>query len=107
MPEGPDIARLGALLGDPTRINILCALMGGQALTAGELAREAGVAPQTASSHLAMLTEGALIRPRRQGRCVYYALAGHEVASLIEAMDGLAIAAGLKRTRPGPRDAAM
>jgi DNA-binding transcriptional ArsR family regulator len=107
MPEGPDIARIGALIGDPTRLNILCALMGGQALTAGELAREAGVTPQTASSHLAMLSEGALIRPRRQGRCVYYALAGHEVADVIEALDGLAVAAGLKRTRPGPRDAAM
>jgi DNA-binding transcriptional ArsR family regulator len=107
MPEGPDIARIGALIGDPTRINILSALMGGQALTAGELAREAGVTPQTASSHLARLAEGALIRPRRQGRCVYYALAGHEVADLMEALDGLAIAAGLKRTRPGPRDAAM
>jgi len=107
MPEGPDIARIGALLGDPTRINILSALMGGQALTAGELAREAGVTPQTASSHLARLVEGALIRPRKQGRCIYYALAGHEVAEVIEAMDGLAASAGLKRTRPGPRDAAM
>jgi len=107
MPEGPDIARIGALIGDPTRINILSALMGGQALTAGELAREAGVTPQTASSHLAKLVDGALIRPRRQGRCVYYALAGHEVADLMEALDGLAIAAGLQRTRPGPRDAAM
>jgi len=107
MPEGPDIARIGALLGDPTRINILAALMGGQALTAGELAREANVTPQTASSHLARLADGALIRPRRQGRCVYYALAGHEVAEVIEALDGLDIAAGLRRTRPGPRDAAM
>ena len=107
MPEGPDIARIGALIGDPTRINILSALMGGQALTAGELAREAGVTPQTASSHLAKLVDGALIRPRRQGRCVYYALAGHEVADLMEALDGLAVAAGLQRTRPGPRDAAM
>ena len=90
MPEGPDIARIGALIGDPTRINILSALMGGQALTAGELAREAGVTPQTASSHLAQLAGGGLIRPRRQGRCVYYALAGHEVADLMEALDGLA-----------------
>ena len=107
MPEGPDIARIGALLGDPARINMLSALMGGQALTAGELAREAGVTPQTASSHLAKLADGALIRPRKQGRCVYYAIAGHEVAELMEALDGLAIRAGLQRTRPGPRDAAM
>ena len=107
MPEGPDIARIGALLGDPTRINILSALMGGQALTAGELAREAGVTPQTASSHLSRLVDGELLRQRKQGRCVYYALAGHEVAELMEVLDGLAIRAGLQRTRPGPRDAAM
>ena len=107
MPEGPDIARIGALLGDPARINMLSALMGGQALTAGELAREANVTPQTASSHLARLADAAMIRPRRQGRCVYYALAGHEVAELIEAMDALALAAGLRRTRPGPKDAQM
>ena len=41
MKDGPDIATIAALLGDPGRANMLTALMGGQALTAGELAREA------------------------------------------------------------------
>ncbi|HWF00791.1 MAG TPA: winged helix-turn-helix domain-containing protein [Caulobacteraceae bacterium] len=107
MREGPDIARIGALLGDPARTHMLTALSGGQAFTAGELAREAGVTPQTASSHLAKLAEGALVVPRRQGRCVYYALASDEVAALLEALTGLAAAAGHRRTRPGPRDPAM
>ena len=107
MRDGPDIARIGALLGDPARTQMLTALMSGQALTAGELAREACVTPQTASSHLARLTEGGLIAPRRQGRCVYYALAGEAVAALMEQLAGLAVAAGHRRTRPGPRDAAM
>ncbi|MBT5515026.1 MAG: helix-turn-helix transcriptional regulator, partial [Rhodospirillaceae bacterium] len=52
MKEGPDIARLGALIGDPARANMLTALMSGKALTASELASEAGVTVQTASSHL-------------------------------------------------------
>ena len=52
MKVGPDIATIGALVGDPARANMLTALLGGQALTAGELAREAGVTAQTASSHL-------------------------------------------------------
>jgi DNA-binding transcriptional ArsR family regulator len=107
MREGPDIARIGALIGDPTRTQMLCALMSGQALTAGELAREAGVTPQTASSHLARLAEGGLVSPRRQGRCVYFALAGGEVAELIEQLTGLAAGAGHLRTRPGPRDPAL
>ena len=49
MKEGPDISRLGALIGDPARANILTALMAGRALTASELANEAGVTAQTAS----------------------------------------------------------
>src|SRR6202000_1189188 len=94
MRDGPDIARIGALLGEPARTHMLTALMGGEALTAGELAREAGITAQTASSHLAHLTDGGVIRPRKQGRCVYYALAGAEVAELMEQLAGLAASAG-------------
>jgi DNA-binding transcriptional ArsR family regulator len=107
MPDGPDIVRIGALLGDPARTHMLTALMGGVALTAGELAREAGVTPQTASWHLAQLADGGLVSPRRQGRSVYYALAGAEIADLMEQLAGVAAAAGHRRTRPGPRDPAM
>ncbi len=107
MRDGPDIARIGALLGDPARTHMLSALMSGQALTAGELAREAGVTAQTASSHLARLADGGLITPRKQGRCVYFALANGEVAELMERLAGLAAGAGHLRTRPGPRDPAM
>src|ERR1700753_2899209 len=103
MRDGPDIARLGALLGDAARTNMLSALMSGQALTAGELAREAGITAQTASSHLAKLAEGGLVTPRRQGRCVYFALANQGVAELMESLAGLAARSGHLRTRPGPR----
>jgi DNA-binding transcriptional ArsR family regulator len=107
MRDGPDIARIGALLGDPARTHMLTALMSGQALTAGELAREAGITAQTASSHLARLSDGGLITSRRQGRCIYFALASGEVAELMERLAGLAASAGHRRTRPGPRDPAM
>jgi DNA-binding transcriptional ArsR family regulator len=107
MRDGPDIARIGALLGDPARTHMLTALMSGQALTAGELAREAGVTPQTASSHLAKLADGGLVAARKQGRCTYYALANGQVAELMEQIAGLAAASGHLRTRPGPRDPAL
>jgi len=107
MRLGPDIARIAALLGDPARTNMLSALMGGQALTAGELAREAGVTPQTASSHLAQLETGGLITRRIQGRHNYFALSGPDVAEAIEQLAVLAGRAGHMRTRPGPRDPAM
>src|ERR1700722_11409613 len=107
MRDGPDIARIGALLGDPARTHMLSALMSGQALTAGELAREAGVTAQTASSHLAKLAEGGLVSARKQGRCVYFTRAGPRVADLIESLTVVAAGAGHLRTRPGPRDPAM
>lgn len=107
MKLGPDISRIAALIGDPARGNMMSALMGGCALTAGELAREAGVTQQTASSHLSKLAEGGLVTQRRQGRHAYYALAGEEVAELLESLAGLAARNGALRTRPGPRELAL
>lgn len=107
MKEGPDIATLGALLGDPARANMLTALLRAPALTAGELAREGGVTPQTASGHLNRLLDGGVLRVLQSGRHRYYALAGPEVASLLEQMLGLASQLGHLRKRPGPTEPAM
>jgi DNA-binding transcriptional ArsR family regulator len=104
MKEGPDIARLAALIGDPARANMLTALMSGKALTASELAAEAGVTLQTASAHLAKLDQGGLLQQRKQGRHKYFTLAGSEVAAVLEALMGLAAGAGHLRSRTGPRD---
>lgn len=104
MKDGPDIARVAALIGDPARANILTALMGGKALTAMELAAEAGVTPQTASAHLARLETGGLVRMRKQGRHKYVALASDAVAGVLEALMGLSAGSGHLRTRIGPRD---
>lgn len=50
--EQPDLASLGALLAHRTRAAICLALLDGRAWTALEVARLAGVAPSTATSHL-------------------------------------------------------
>lgn len=107
MKEGPDIARVAALIGDPARANMLTALMSGKALTATELATEAGVTGQTASSHLAKLDAGGLLRVRKQGRHKYVSLANAEVATVLEALMGLAAKGGHLRTRTGPKDASL
>ena len=107
MREGPDIAALGALIGDPARANMLEALMSGMALTAGELAGEADVTAQTASAHLARLREAGLIVMEVQGRHRYFRLAGADVAGALEGLMEVASRTGRLRTRPGPRDAAM
>ena len=72
MREGPDIAHIASLVGDPARANMLTALVGGTALTASELALEAGVMLPTASSHLAKLIGGGLLKLTVQGRHRYY-----------------------------------
>lgn len=107
MKERPDIARIAALIGDPARANILGALMSGKALTATELAFEAGVTLQTTSAHLAKLEAGGLTHVRKSGRHKYISLAGPEVAGVLEALMGLAAGRGHLRTRPGPSESAL
>lgn len=107
MRDGPDIARIASLVGDPARAGMLTALMDGGALTASELALEAGVTPPTASSHLARLHEGGLVKLAAQGRHRYFSLADPQVAAMLEAIMGVAATVGPQRTRPGPREATM
>jgi DNA-binding transcriptional ArsR family regulator len=107
MKAGPDIAMVAALVGDPARANMLTALMSGRALTATELAHQAGVTPQTASSHLSKLETGGLIEPEKQGRHRYYRLTGADVAGVLEGLAGLAARAGHMRVRTGPKDPAL
>ncbi len=107
MAEGPDIARIAALIGDPARAKILLALRGGRALTATELAGAAGVTLQTASSHLSKLEDGGLLRQRKQGRHRYFAFADDSVGSLIEGLTGFAASRGHLRYRTGPREPAL
>jgi DNA-binding transcriptional ArsR family regulator len=107
MREGPDIARIGALIGEPARANMLTALMSGKALTATELAGEANVTLPTASAHLAKLEDGGLLRPRKQGRHKYFSLASDHVAQVLEGLMGLAARSGHLRSRTGPKDPAL
>lgn len=104
MKEGPDISRIAQLIGDPARANMLCALMSGKALTATELANEAGVTLQTTSGHLTKLVDGGLVANRKQGRHKYYQLLDDEVAHLLENLMSVAALRGHLRAQTGPKD---
>ena len=107
MPDGPLIAETAALMGDPSRANMLVALMDGRARTATELGLAAGVAAPTASGHLAKLVEGRLISVLSSGRHRYFRLTSPAVARALETLMGLAID-GPPRHRPRSRcDEAM
>jgi DNA-binding transcriptional ArsR family regulator len=81
-----DIATVAAAIADPARASMLDALLAGEALTAGELARAAGVAPSTASEHLRRLVAVDLVAVVRTGRHRYHRLTGPDVAAALEAL---------------------
>ena len=107
MKDGPHIVRIAALIGDRARADILTTLMGGQALTATELAEVAAVNKATASAHLAKLVEGRLLAVESQGRHRYFRLADGDVAELLETLMGVAFRTGALRLKSSPREPAM
>ena len=106
MRSAPDIASVAAVVADATRAKMLIALMDGRALTATELALVGGVAPSTASSHLARLRAAGMVSLVRQGRHRYFRIAGPETAALVEGLMQMAPSrAG--RVATGPADHAL
>ena len=85
MTSNTRFAEIAALAGDPARAGMLHALMDGRALTASELAHVAGIAPQTASGHLARMTAIGLLTVEKQGRHRYHRLATSGVAHMRKA----------------------
>jgi DNA-binding transcriptional ArsR family regulator len=81
-----DIAAVGALIGDRARASMLNALMGGEPMSAGELARVGGVSPSGATAHLRRLREGGLVVDETAGRQRVFRLAGPELAEALEAL---------------------
>lgn len=77
-------ALIGSVIGVPSRANMLAALIGGQALTATELAMHAGVSQQTVSSHLKKMVDAGLIAVEKQGRYRYFRIADARVADALE-----------------------
>jgi len=97
------LASAAKLLAEPARAAMLLKLMGGRAVPAGELAREACVTAQTASEHLARLTEAGFVKAYRQGRHRYFEFASEEVAYAVESLLVLSSAShGDRKTAAGP-----
>jgi DNA-binding transcriptional ArsR family regulator len=109
MASNAKFAEVAALAGDPARAGMLHALMDGRALTASELARVAGITPQTASGHLARMAAAGLVRVAQQGRHRYHRLASPAVARMMESIMQVASGSDSTWQAPvtGPRDAAL
>jgi DNA-binding transcriptional ArsR family regulator len=86
MVAAANLVEVAALVGDTARATMLNALMGGQSLTATELAYCANVSRSTASGHLSKLVAARLLTVTRQRRFSYYRIASPLVATMLESM---------------------
>lgn len=89
------LAAAAALLADPSRAAMVLALMDGRSRSAKKLALDAGITPQTASSHLRKLVCARMLVWEGRGRTKEFSLAGADVAQAVEALSGVG-------TRPLP-----
>jgi DNA-binding transcriptional ArsR family regulator len=91
MNTAPLIAEIAGLVGDPARAAMLTVLLDGRPLTATELAHAARITPQTASTHLAKLTEAGLLVAVRDGRHRYFSLASARIFEMLEGLVAVAL----------------
>lgn len=76
------VARVLKLLAEPTRLQIVYALLHGEH-SVNELAAHLDVQPSAVSQHLAKLRLAQLVRTRREGNRVFYAAADRHLESLV------------------------
>ena len=103
MVAAANMVEVAALVGDTARATMLAALMGGQALTASELAALARISRSTASGHLGKLTAARLLSVTQKRRNRYYRIASPLVAKMLESIK--AVAALETPARHQPRSA--
>ena len=76
-------AEIFGILGDPTRVRVLTALRPGE-LCVTDLAAATGVNRTTVSHQLRVLRNHRLVDRRRVGKVVFYRIADHHIAALLD-----------------------
>ncbi len=85
IPPNEDLEPMGLLfkvLGDPTRLRILHALLGAE-LCVCDLGETLDMSVSAVSHQLGMLKRARVVRNRRDGKCVYYSLSDDHVRGLL------------------------
>jgi DNA-binding transcriptional ArsR family regulator len=100
MVAAANLVEVAALVGDTARATMLNALMGGQSLTATELAYCANVSRSTASDHLGKLVAARLLTVTRNRRFSYYRIASPLVATMLESIKVVAAIEVPPRRKP-------
>lgn len=100
MVAAANMVEVAALVGDTARATMLAALMGGQALTASELASHARISRSTASGHLGKLVGARLLSVTQKRRNRYYRIASPLVARMLEGIKAVAAIEVPQRHQP-------
>lgn len=82
--EASDLAEMFRLLGDPTRVRILFALLSENELRVGDIAAAVGASETKVSQALRLLRAAGVVRNRRDGRNIYYRLDDEHIQRLLE-----------------------
>lgn len=82
--EAGELADGFKLLGEPTRVRILYALLERGECNVGDLAAEVGASETTISHAMRLLRGAGIVRNRRDGRMVFYRLDDDHVRQLLE-----------------------
>jgi DNA-binding transcriptional ArsR family regulator len=93
-----DLAETFRALGDPTRVRILDALSHGE-LCVCDLAALVRMSESAVSHQLRLLRNLRLVKPRREGRMVFYSLDDRHIISLFRQ--------GLRHVQEGPQSKAQ
>jgi DNA-binding transcriptional ArsR family regulator len=84
------VAEKFRMLGDPTRLAILRALLAGEK-NVGAIVSETGQNQANVSKHLKLLAEASMVRRRKEGLQVFYSAGGPLIANLCELVCGSVI----------------
>jgi DNA-binding transcriptional ArsR family regulator len=76
------VSDLMKVLSNKHRLLILCQLVEHER-SVGELAERVGIREQATSQQLALLRKDGLVRTRREGQTIYYALAREDIGRLM------------------------
>ena len=82
-PEANHLAAIFGILADPTRVRVLTALRAGE-LCVTDLAAATGINRTTVSHQLRVLRTHRLVRRRRAGKTVFYAIDDGHVDALLD-----------------------
>ena len=78
-----ELSEFFKFFGDTTRIRIIATLISGE-ISVNEIAEKLNLSQSAVSHQLRFLRAGNLVRPRREGRTIFYALDDEHIAMIFK-----------------------